>query len=298
VLALGTPRAGGTHVKSSSATLDARERRSKSRAGVHGSEPEDVHDATAPPTSLQRGIALGFLSMLPLFFAYEFVQAGTGVRGRNAAEVVLTLPFTTLGIGAGVVRVVALVLATIAAGWACFHVRLGLVTRVGRVVVEGAVFALILGPLLIVLQRALELGVPAGLAAPVGVPPIDTGLLQVSGAAFEEIVFRVGLQSALFVLATEVFAYFTDVAVVTRVSAEVAAVGLSALVFAAAHLAVFTHLLGGGGEAWDPAVFAWRFLAGAVLGVLFRVRGPGVAAWTHAFFNLALFVGAGPDVFL
>ena len=35
-----------------------------------------------------------------------------------------------------------------------------------------------------------------------------------------------------------------------------------------------------------------------LLGLLFRWRGVGVTAWTHGLFNLALLLGAGPDVFL
>ena len=37
-------------------------------------------------------------------------------------------------------------------------------------------------------------------------------------------------------------------------------------------------------------------LAGILLGLLFRWRGPGVAAWSHGLFNLALLLGIDPDV--
>ena len=73
--------------------------------------------------------------------------------------------------------------------------------------------------------------------------------------------------------------------------------GSSAL-FACAHLAAFTAWLGPGGESYNGSVFTWRLLAGILLGLVFRWRGPGVAAWAHGLFNLALLVGAGPDVFL
>ena len=72
----------------------------------------------------------------------------------------------------------------------------------------------------------------------------------------------------------------------------------SATLFAAAHLAAYTAWLGPGGEPYDASVFTWRLLAGILLGLVFRWRGPGVAAWTHGLFNLALLLGAGPDVFL
>ena len=72
----------------------------------------------------------------------------------------------------------------------------------------------------------------------------------------------------------------------------------SAAFFAAFHLAPFVGWLGRGGESFDAAVFSYRFLAGLLLALVFRWRGPGVAAWTHGWFNLALLIGAGPDVFL
>jgi hypothetical protein len=129
-------------------------------------------------------------------------------------------------------------------------------------------------------------------------PAFAAAMRHASGAAFEEIVFRVGLQSALFLLVTETSFFFTADRRVSKVFAEVGSIGLGALVFAAAHLAPIVGLFGQGGERFEASVFAWRVIAGVSLGILFRVRGIGVAAWTHAFFNLALFVGAGPDVFL
>jgi membrane protease YdiL (CAAX protease family) len=123
-------------------------------------------------------------------------------------------------------------------------------------------------------------------------------VLIASGAAWEELVFRVGLQSALFVLGVQLVHFFTASPTVSRALAEAGSIVIASLCFAAAHLATVTHVLGAGGERFDAAVFSWRFLAGVLLGLVFRWRGPGVAAWAHALFDLALFVGAGPDVFL
>jgi hypothetical protein len=180
--------------------------------------------------------------------------------------------------------------------WRCFHAELGLFARVGRVVFEGFVAAVVLGPLLLLLENALDLPVPPLAAA--STPALADALRHASGAAFEEIVFRVGLQSAFFVLALEVCAFFTGERTLSRWPAEAAAIVLGALAFAAAHLAPVVGIFGVGGEAPVASVFIWRVIAGIALGILFRVRGPGVAAWTHALFNVALFVGAGPDVFL
>ena len=124
--------------------------------------------------------------------------------------------------------------------------------------------------------------------------------LSSSGAgAYEELVFRVGAYSALFTVASRVSVFLFGAAgpVARGVSEFVGLVG-SALLFSAFHLALLVRWLGPGGEDFDPAIFTYRALAGILLGILFRWRGPGVSAWTHGLFNLALLLGAGPNVFL
>ena len=108
-----------------------------------------VERADAPPLELQRGLALGFLAMTPLLLAYELAHAASGAAQRNAAEVVLWLPFAPFGRHAELVR--ALVLAGCAgwALWSVFHAHLGLFARLARIAAEGALGALLLGPLLV-----------------------------------------------------------------------------------------------------------------------------------------------------
>lgn len=256
-----------------------------------------AHEST-PPIGLQRGLAFGFLALLPLFCVYEIALRASGGTTHNAAEFVLSLPLSVFGARADVARVIVLCACTGIALWTCYHAQLGLVGRVLRVAGEGALGAILLGPVLLLLQHALSLPEPTSLSAPANMPPIALGLFHFSGAAFEEIVFRVGLQSALYVLGLELVLYFTASRKLALGLAEAGSIAIAAVVFAAAHLRVFVHALGAGGDEFDPAIFAWRVLAGILLGILFRWRGPGVAGWTHGLFNLALFIGASPDVFL
>jgi len=64
-----------------------------------------------------------------------------------------------------------------------------------------------------------------------------------------------------------------------------AAVLLTSLVFSAA------HYLGPHGETFDSFSFAFRFLAGVFFAVLFVYRGFGVAAGTHALYDVFVSVG-------
>ena len=61
---------------------------------------------------------------------------------------------------------------------------------------------------------------------------------------------------------------------------EVAGLLGSAALFSAFHLAVFVAWLGPGGEEFDLPIFTYRALAGMLLAILFRWRGPDVARWS------------------
>lgn len=64
-----------------------------------------------------------------------------------------------------------------------------------------------------------------------------------------------------------------------RAASRVLAIVLSSLVFAAAHEV-------GGASQFDAAAFGFRLLAGAVFAVLFLRRGFGIAAGTHAMYDV------------
>jgi len=246
-------------------------------------------------------LALGFLAMLPLFALYEFGWRASGGATRNLAEVVLCLPLAPLGDALHVARPLALVALAALAAWRVFHAELGLGPRLFRIALEGLACALLLGPLLIgVLALCGGLDALRDVALPQA--PAAPGLAQVAllagGGSYEELLFRLGLQSLLYFLFVRALRFWMPDGPLLRGVSEVATVALAALAFAAAHLAVFTQVLGPGGEPWHAGVFHWRVLAGILLALVFRWRGPGVAAWAHAWFNAALAIGVGPEVFL
>ena len=121
---------------------------------------------------------------------------------------------------------------------------------------------------------------------------------QLAALASEELCFRVGGYGILYLVARAALAGLGAQGRLGDAAAE--GVGLlgSSLVFAAAHLRRFTAWLGPGGAEFDPTRFTWLVLAGILLGLIFRLRGPGVAAWAHGLFNVALLVGVDPDVIL
>lgn len=254
------------------------------------------------PRRLQRGLALGVLAAAPLVIAYEWSVWSVGGAERNTAERLVSLPLLALGAPADPVRQLAVLASLLVAlVWLRRHDDSGapLAPRVLRVPLEGLLAALLLGPALVALQElvgapAVPLGFPdaAGRAS----PSLATGAAVAGGAFWEELVFRVGLLS-LFWIAWRVLADFLGASrPLARVFAELGGVATAAAVFAAFHLDAVSELVGIGGERFDGAVFTWRFVGGCLLGLVYRWRGFGVAAWCHGLFNLALLLGAGPDV--
>ena len=281
----------------------ARASTATSARGRASRERDAEREPSPAGAASSRGIALGFLAMLPLFAAYEAALARIPNGARNLGEVVVSAPLSALGehlplaraLALGALAVLALVEVSRGAG-----PEYGLLPRLWRIVLEGALAAVVLGPLRLVLLAVVGVddgtaGLRADVVAP---PPLARAASVAGGAAYEEIVFRVGLQSLLFVAVRALLELARAPERAARAVAEIVALVGAALAFAAAHLALVLDAFGPGGEAWDPTVFTWRALAGILLGTLFRWRGPGVAAWAHAFFNLALSIGAGPDVFL
>ena len=258
--------------------------------------------AERPPEDGARSLALGFLALVPLLVAHEW---GSAARGRdlvNLGAVLLRLPLAPLGASVEPASWIVLGALAVASLVLLFRSEFALLPRLLRILGEGALAAVLLGPLLVFLSWALHLpGDPSHVraGAPGSPPPLSLAAVLAGGAAFEELVFRLGVMSATWVLARRVLQALGAGAGLVRGGAELLALGLSALAFAASHLERVVWVLAGpGGEPFDAAVFSWRFLAGILLGILFRWRGMGVAAWAHAFFNLALLIGAGPDVFL
>ena len=248
-----------------------------------------------------RGLALGLLAMAPLFAAYEIGVARGGPDGpRNFAELLLGRLLLVFGSYEGAIRIAIL---AVLIGLAFAQARLAGV-EIGRtllrVPLEGALFGLALGPLLVFALAAIGIG-PADLGLPDHTPEVtaelDRALRAFGAGAWEELVFRVGAYSACFVLAGSVAHFFGANAAWMRGLSEAFGAIASALIFAACHLEQVMGLVGLRGEPFDAGVFLWRVLAGLFLAGLFRLRGPGVAAWCHGLFNLALLLGAGPGVF-
>lgn len=247
-------------------------------------------------------LALGYLALVPLIVAHEWGAAVLRRSVVNFGAVLLALPLAPFGEHALEASWAIYALLAAASLLVLFRAEYALVPRLMRVLGEGALAGVVLGPLLVFLCWALHLtgeGSALRSGPPAHVPALAWAAVLAGGAAFEEIVFRLGVLSLAYLAARRAVIALGASARTASLVAELAGLSISALVFAASHLHfVVAGLAGAGGEAFDGAIFTWRVLAGILLGILFRWRGMGVAAWAHALFNLALTIGAGPEVFL
>lgn len=243
-----------------------------------------------------RSLSLGLLAMAPLFLAYEAGLASDPALLRGQSEQALfrlysLAPALETGLRQGTLALVVLLALA-----SCFRRRLALGPSLTRVLLEGLLGAVALGPALALGMRLL--GVEVSVEPMTAAPSLAEAGRVLGGAAFEELAFRVLLYGAVYVLVRRLLLLVRVPERAAGVAADLTAIAGSALAFAAVHLAAYTAWIGPAGEAYDPGVFTWRLLAGVLLALLFRWRGPGVAAWSHGLFNLALLIGADPEVLL
>lgn len=230
------------------------------------------------------------LFAVPLLLLYEAGAAWLAHDGgpalRNGADVMLR----TLLAAGGLHGTLAFTGALLAGAL----LLVGLERRRRRVPVRARVFA---GMLAESVAYALLLGAVVGSATywllegvakvrlaveagPVAELPLLHGLVLSLGAGiYEELVFRVLLVGGLV-------AVFVAGGL-ARAQAGVFAALLAALAFSA------FHYVGPYADAWALPSFVFRFLAGLVFSGLYLLRGFGIAAWTHALYDVFLFLGRG-----
>lgn len=224
------------------------------------------------------------LFALPLLLFYEGLSAlltGSAVEGvRNGADVLLKSLFLALGGRDGlVVFGVALLLVGAVLVWSDRR-RAGepLEPRIfGFMLAESALYATLFG-FVVGWLTTLVLNGPRGLSIRGGLETLDlpTQLVVSLGAGiYEELVFRVVLVGALLwgmrvVLGTG------------KTLSTIGAVALSALLFSA------FHYMGELGNTFTVASFTFRAIAGVLFSLLYVARGFGIAAWTHALYDLGL----------
>ncbi len=107
-------------------------------------------------------------------------------------------------------------------------------------------------------------------------PTLQQLALSLGAGLYEELFFRVILVSALLFILKKVFA--------KQSLAFASAILLAALIFS------MVHYVGTLGDSFTLGSFLFRFLFGLALNAIYLWRGFGMAAWTHAIYDLMVIV--------
>lgn len=227
-----------------------------------------------------RTATYGFLSALPLLVLYEVmiiqVNASRPEQIRIGAEVWLKQLLALVGgtglfLGAMIGFFGAYILIyerkkRIPLRWRYFLALLA----------ESALYAVVVAGLVSSVVGILFAAAPLAQA----VAPLDlwTRLaLSIGAGVYEELFFRVLLVGGLY--------WGLRRFEVEQRRAYVVAAVIGALLFSA------VHYIGALGDPFALSTFTFRFLFGLALNVLFLLRGFGVAAWTHALYDVMLVTG-------
>jgi hypothetical protein len=227
-----------------------------------------------------RARAYSLLFALPLLLLYEIGAALTQDRHglRNGADVLLR----TLLAGGGLRGTMAFtgLLLLVGAVLVVLERRRRKVPLRGAyfagMLAESTVYALCFGFVVATATHAL-LGGFVRVAADGGVqrlPVLDGIVLSLGAGIYEELLFRVLLTGGLLALLVA--------AGMRRGRAAIVAVLVSAVLFS------WFHYIGPYKYPWEIGSFTFRLLAGIAFSALYVTRGLGIAAWTHALYDVFL----------
>jgi hypothetical protein len=230
--------------------------------------------------SATRAPRYSLLFAFPLLLAYEsLARLLAGEEGvRNGADVLLKSLFILLGGRHGLTVFAALLLGTgivlVSMDW-----RKSGPPRGGYflgMLGESVLYATLFGTVTATLTGLLLHG-PAGLAIgrpyALGLP--SQIMVSLGAGIYEELLFRVVAVSALAKLASSGFGWRSGLA------------GGFATLVGAFIFSAF-HYIGPLGDTLELGSFIFRMVAGVLLSGLFLIRGFGIAAWTHALYDVFL----------
>ncbi len=248
--------------------------------------PSPVAPTDAIETSYMRitkTATYGFLSTIPLILLYEIliITANEGRPGqvRVSSEIWLKQWFqfidgpTSLILGG--------VLLLIGIGIMLYERKRRIPLRpvyfLG-IVVESSFYAIIVALLVSQLVWTLFSAV-APVIANAGAQLEQEGIgmqiaLSIGAGIYEELLFRVILVGGLYAILRAILGFNTAAYILAAVA--------GALLFSA------IHYWGPLGDEFTGESFLFRFFFGLALNVIYLVRGFGVAAWTHALYDIMI----------
>lgn len=229
---------------------------------------------------LSKTLTYSYLFALPLVVLYEigifFVNNGSPFGVRIGADVMLKRVLTFLGLDNTLLFAAVVVIVGIGVFFYERRYNLKIIPRYFAYMLgESAIYAVVIGTVVAIFVGQL-FGMALGPALQVpGETDSSMGaglVLSLGAGVYEELIFRVFLVTLLY-------AGLQLLSVDDRVRYVIAAV-IGALIFSA------VHYTGSLGDTFTLSSFTFRFLMGLALNGIFLLRGFGVAAMTHALYDV------------
>ena len=222
----------------------------------------------------------------PLLAAYEALAFALSreslVQVRNGADVMLKSVFVLLGGRNGLVAFGVLLVGTgLVLAWRDRR-RAGPIQAryLLLMLAESVVYALMFGFVVSFLTGLLLTGLAGAAPLTMGMARLGLAsqlLVSLGAGIYEELLFRVLLVGTLAWAGRRLLEW-------SPAMAGIAATIIGALVFSA------FHYVGPYGDRLELASFTFRAVAGVLFSGLFLLRGFGIAAWTHALYDVFLSV--------
>ncbi len=225
-----------------------------------------------------RSATYGFLAALPLLALYEllivFANRSAVAQVRVSSEMWLKQLLLVVGDHGLIAFGVAVLVAGIAVFWNDRKKNIPFRPRYFLwMLLESAAYAVVIALLVANLVQAI---LPMlAQAAPIEGLAMKLAL-SVGAGLYEELLFRVLLVGMLFWALRRIM------------GSRALAYAIAALV--GAFLFSLMHYIGPLGDPFQPGSFLFRMLFGLALNVVFLWRGFGVAAWTHALYDVMVLV--------
>ncbi len=253
-----------------------------------------IRQATATPAldywavSRQPWTSLVFIA--PMLVLYEVGVIALGrVATRNGADVWLRTLLDQIGLGQ--YFLLPVMVCGILLAW--HYLTRQPWTLRGKVLACMLVESLLLGWLLLLIAQAqgsiasqLSAAIPVEVAAePTAQARLSRMIGTLGAGIYEELLFRLMLLPvAIAAIKACGFSARTSV---------IAGIVIVSLIFSAAHYKLDFdlgpwHIATRYGDAWQLYTFIFRFLAGVFFAVLFQLRGFGIAAGSHALYDIAV----------
>jgi hypothetical protein len=232
---------------------------------------------------LTRTATYGFLAAIPLIIGYEIFMLLGRSRTRVAADMWIKRLLGSIGIygnlALGLVILLVGTVIVLAEKKKEIELKPGYFGgMVGESLLWAPIFAITVAFLTV---KAVPSLVVVPLTGALASENIFTKIgLSLGAGVYEEVVFRVILVSGLAAIGRSAFPKHK-----TRVYVVVAVV--------AAFIFSLVHYLGDMGDNFTFTSFTFRMIGGLLLNALYITRGFGIAAWTHAWYDIMVLLHSG-----